>query len=459
MLLVEFTINGTLTRISQEGIKLTNFWDNKIVAFDAPQFKVDTDYGGYCRMGWGTIQLEPNLFDSDNWPPPITCAITTKYTATTEGAAETLFTGIAHLSDINREFIVYNIYDTNEDTDLLAETTNYDGDTVPLPRAFGVVAHVNPVRLPDVAGKQQYDLGHIQGTEHVNWHCFDDGVDVCGDVINVAANAFQLNAAPVGEVTISGTGEDTTLADVVDWACGASYLNYTFNGDNDRASSPNVSHWATDQQVLVDFLSKACADFTHLFYVKSSTLYLVDMLLDNGTRTITEFDYFPSTYNYLSPIANITSQWEYPEAGSWSQPGGGVAAAVYVKRTAKSATQSSSYAYGEERNLNIYSTTLADINTALGNIITVSHKARGTVRLPFIGSLPVPGENIIFNDTSLGQPSTLNIRARTIAYDFDSEEIRIEGEGSLTEFFKLLMESGDFLLLEGGDKILLELIA
>ncbi len=110
-------------------------------------------------------------------------------------------------------------------------------------------------------------------------------------------------------------------------------------------------------------------------------------------------------------------------------------------------------------NIPPYSATLADINTALDNIITVSHKARGVIRLPFIGSLPVPGENIIFNDTSLGQPITLNLRVRTISYDFDSDEIRIEGEGSLTEFFKLLMESGDFILLESGDKILLELIA
>ncbi|KKM60202.1 hypothetical protein LCGC14_1544230 [marine sediment metagenome] len=460
MLLFEFTINGELNRLSREGIRLTHWWKNKLLSFSSPQYQLQYDQGGYCRLGWGDFKVAKNLFAAADWPPPINGVVAAKYTATTEEAAETLFTGMAHVKAISREGVLYGIFGDDEAVDLLTEGTNYDGDTVPLPRAFGAVTYVNPVQLANAGGgNQRWDLGHIQGTEHVDWHCFDDGVDICANVENVAANVFELNTVPVGEVTLSGTGEDTTVKDIMEWACGASYLNYTFDHANDRPTSPNVAKWADKQAVMVDFLSLMCAGFTHLFYRKSGTLHLVDMFLDNGARTLTEIKYYPSKYKYRTPISEINASWQVGEAGSWSQPGGGAAAAVYVKRTDKETTRSSAYPYGNEMDIVPMTDVRADIDTALDNIMTVLHKPKSSpLAIPFIGNLPVPGEKFNYPDTSLGHDTDLGIWARTIVFAFDNEEIRIEGEGTIAAIAAgaLLMEDGAYLLLESGGKILLE---
>jgi len=125
MLLVEFTINAVVNYLSVEYINsLTHQWRGRISNFDPPQRKLPYDYGGYCEMGYGSISFFPDLFDSD-WPPPITGAITIKYTATTEGAAETLFVGTAHLEEINRSSITYGLYGSNFD-ETIADATAYN---------------------------------------------------------------------------------------------------------------------------------------------------------------------------------------------------------------------------------------------------------------------------------------------------------------------------------------------
>ena len=70
-LLIEFTINAVLNRLSQEGIALTNYWDAKVSTFDPVQYKIAKQYGGYVKLGYGSISFVPNLFDN-NWPPPTT---------------------------------------------------------------------------------------------------------------------------------------------------------------------------------------------------------------------------------------------------------------------------------------------------------------------------------------------------------------------------------------------------
>jgi len=358
MLLVELTIDGTLNRISSVGHALTNYWDNKIIGFANPVRNTATNHGGYCEMKFGNITLNPDLFSSD-WPPPLSCAITIKYTATTQEAAETLLVGTAHRSQVDRGRIIYSLNAPSYD-ETVADATAYN------------------------------------------------------DTLNAVLTTILTGIAEIDTL-------DTSAA---------------------RAASPNVTHTVSGDQLSIKLASDIAAFYGHLFYVSGSTAYLVDMLLDNGTQTLTEFDYFARPeYKDSYPIA--------------------------VARTDNFA-RTSSYPYGTELSVAEFHTTEANVNTALDDIITIENRAKCRVKMPLLGSLPAPGKKISWTDTALNQNTDAYLRVRSLRYDLVTEKVELEGEGELTltatptpdaldpPVFYLLEEGGDDLLTEDGDRIILE---
>jgi|GEM_PF-2385215 len=391
MILAELTISGTVYYVSNEPAALEKWFAPRIFGFTPPQYQISNDYGGYIRMGFGDITLSPDLFASV-WPPPKQCSIVLKHTETTLAAAVTLFSGYIYLDGFDRETVEYSIYDTIYTKRLLSEGANYDGDTVPYPKAFGAVTHVSPLRLADDgSSRPTYHLGGIatgtdakaiesfssassgtktlvvcaashgwsngdsitiNGTVNFNgthtiesasgdefvipvafptdnsetlpihasacvsgsFAVFDDGVPIQENVVINGDGTFSLTATPVGEVTLSGTGEDTTLEDIVTWGQGQLGIGSIVT-TNARGTSPDVSHWATSQMPLIDFLSNVCAFFTHYFYIQSDVLTLGDMLLDNGTSSVTEWEFFEqATYGVADVISQIQSTWNTREA-------------------------------------------------------------------------------------------------------------------------------------------------
>lgn len=323
MLLVEFTINGTLNRVSQEGIDLTFYWDAKVTRFDPPQFRIAQNYGGYVKPGYGSISFFPDLFD-DDWPPPINGLISIYYTATTEAAKELLFTGIAHLSRpaINRQEITYRLFGPTFDETIAA------------------------------------GVGYNK-------------------TLNAVIDEILIIIAEINTV-------DTTYA---------------------RAASPNVTHTTTGETTAIALASNIAAFYSHLFYIIGDTVYLVDMLLDTGETTYTEFDFFPLNYDYLEPLAVMRS-------GSRSQ--------------------FSAYPYGKDLSITQYHDVGANVDTALDDILTIWHKPRSRFRIPLLGSIPTPGAKLTWTDESQGQDTDMSIMARSISYDFDKEEAIIDGEGAIS---------------------------
>ncbi|MBW1778931.1 MAG: hypothetical protein JRJ54_15325 [Deltaproteobacteria bacterium] len=172
-----------------------------------------------------------------------------------------------------------------------------------------------------------------------------------------------------------------------------------------RATSPNVKFTVSGEQLAVELADAVAKSFTHLFYIDGSTAHLVDMKGDNGSRTITGFDFFPVEYEYAEPISVIRS-------GDYSRQG--------------------DYPYGQEMTVDIKHDTQANIEAALDDILTVLNMPRCRLPVPFLGSLPVPGEKISWTDTALFRETAAWIRARTLTFDFEAERVVIEGEGGIS---------------------------
>ena len=51
--------------------------------------------------------------------------------------------------------------------------------------------------------------------------------------------------------------------------------------------------------------------------------------------------------------------------------------------------------------------------------------------MPLTASPVLPGEKVLFQDTSLQSTTEIWIRARNITYDFDNYEVTVSGEGEI----------------------------
>jgi hypothetical protein len=492
-------------RISLHRQNLEHEWKPLIASFASPSFETAEMYGGFVDMSWGQITVSPDVFASE-WPPPISCNLTIYYTDTNEAGAVVLFSGEMHLSGFDEESVIYDIYQPEYDTKLLAEAENYDGDTVPLPRAFGQVMHVQPIRLPDVGIYPTYHLGGIgsatdsimiesftsaasgaktkiicienhgwsngqsitiNGTVNFNgtyviesasgdnfvipvafptdnseqlplhasaftagsFGVFDDGVPIQENVIDNGDGTFSLAAAPVGTVTISGTGQDTTLTEIVEWAQGE--LGITAYDDTyARATSPDVAYWATSQTLLKDFISSLTAFFSHYCYVQDDTLYLGDMLLDNGSETVDMYGFFETDYQANNAVKKITANWMTHEAVE-ERLEDGVSSAVYVKDVEHESAVFGNYLWGSELTIPPYHDIKSNIDAALTNIIQILESDQSSISLPITGALPNPGKKITSTNSNLIVDTTASIRARRIQFDFGSgiDSVTISGEG------------------------------
>jgi hypothetical protein len=298
----------------------------------------------------------------------------------------------------------------------------------PLPMAFGYIQYEKPVRLVDatVGGNQRYWLADIQGTAGVDWFLYDDGVDISSNVVYVSGNTFQVSVTPVGELTFSGKGSNDTLLEVFQWATtGVLTVNHTY----DRTISPTINYYQADQIYFPDFLSEIAKWFTHLFYIRSGTLYLVDMLIDAGSEATTEFDFFKSGYTFNAPAKKLTASYPFRISGEWYDGSGG-SSGVCLRESTKVVSIESGYAYGDtDQDFSPpYCTGIIPITTVLQNILTILNRAQVSISVPFSTSLQSPGRKITWLNESYPYNISTDTWVRTVTYDFDNNEITIEGD-------------------------------
>ena len=501
-------VDGQVMNVSNENFIGDTFWENYLMSFSSPQYRLAQSYGGYCELQFGNFSLSQDVFDqADIWPPSQSFAVAIYYTPDTEANKEVLFEGTAHRTSFDRHSVGYDTYGPEYEADLLSETTGYasaeqnlsnaaavdeggglvgvpcpshgykEGDsivisgstnydatytlpaqtagtgdefiitatynaetfagteitahsgTITIPRALGIVNHGKCVRLPDVGGEPTYHTGYITGTKGAadGWHVYDDGVNIDANVTDNGDNTFSLSVIAVGEVTICGTGSQTTLATIFSWACSAALLPMSLDTTKAESPSPKINYWAESQTKLIDFLSQVSAYHTHMFYIKTSVLYLIDMDEDNGTRTVTEYDYFPASYVDQAPLAKLTGAWRERSAANET-------VGRFIRDADYEETYLTSYPYGSELSLDAYEDVRADVAASLLSISALYHKQQITAPLPIESSLPVPGEAISGTDTSTKRDVLFSFRARNISYELFSgvPKAIISGEGTVT---------------------------
>ena len=160
------------------------------------------------------------------------------------------------------------------------------------------------------------------------------------------------------------------------------------------------------EQLLIDFLSDIAAYHTHMYYIEDNTIYLVDMFQDNGTTTMTEFDYFPISYEFNQPVSAVN---------------GG--ATVYTGVT---------YPYGSEISQTPYQVANSEVTTALKKIYEIVEKPFINLSIPLKEPLRItPRMRINLTDSSQIVDTSAYLRVGTTIYDFNREEVTITGEGEI----------------------------
>lgn len=410
-------------------------------------------FGDANSLGYDTIYIRlSDSRDPDNTGVVTSLAIATPACADTNGEYSLVFTGGGFTAAATGTYTILNnvitvvtitsggagyataptVATRNGLGSVIASIVGVDILAVygmnPLPIAYGAIRYEKPVRLMDasVGGNQRYWLANIQGEIGEDWFLYDDGVDVSNNVVDVVGNVFELDVKPVGELSFSGTGGDITLLSVFETACTyALTLNHTYS----RSVSPQLNYYQTEQIYFPDFLSKIAAWFTHLFYIRSGTLYLVDMLVDAGSEVTTEFDFFESGYQFNAPVKKITSSYPFRIAGEWYDGSGG-SSGVCLRESTKVVSIESGVPYGDtDQDFSPpYCTGIVPVTTALQNILTILNRPQMSISIPFDTSLQSPGKKMTWVNESYPYNILTDTWVRSVAYDFDNNEITIEGD-------------------------------
>ena len=458
---------STLQSVALEDFADKKYWSDEIISYTPPQYHIATPTGGYVRMDFGDVELRLDSFggrktagvaiftdtvdvawldvdletawntsevaygDPSTWPPPREIFVKQYFTDSDESALVILFDGVGHRAGFDSKSVRYELYGKRYTQQFLSTVTDYNGDTVPIPRALGAVVHAKVLRIADDGlSRPTYHNGYISGTNGVNWSIFDDGVNIDANVVDNGDDTFSLTSTPVGEVTITGTGDVQTLSELYTWASDPSRLSlpYAYSASLESSPSPSISYWVDSQGLIIDKLSEISAYFRHLFYESGANLVAVEMSNTNGTRALVDgYDWFKSSrYEDPPPTSIIRASWVQRKAVEET-------IGKYVKDETVEETQESDYPYGSDASVTPYQYTRVGVSASLTELLTYNLKTQVHLQIPVSDDLPVPGEQITFTDTdNFEQNLGVTMFCRNIRYDFENDTVEISGDGVLT---------------------------
>ena len=247
-----------------------------------------------------------------------------------------------------------------------------------------------PIRILHTNDTEANAVVILEGTAHLT--------NIERDSVKYTIYATEYDTK-VTDAAYSGT-----LESIFTTAC--TTLGLTLDATFGRVVSPAVSYTASGEKVLVDNLSDMAKFFSHLFYIESGILYLIDMKRDTQTVNLTEFDIYPSGYTYNPPVSIFKTGADTSEA-----------------------SVDGSYSYGDEDDISPQChTDIVNSETALTDRKVILESPKILMKFP-LDSVYKPGVKLILIDES--QEITLNVEAkvRSVIWNFDSYECVVEGEG------------------------------
>jgi len=416
-----------ILRLSTEDFAGDRYWRGDIISIDPISYRMDQLYGGMVRISGGNMEIALYAFDSaDWWLPAISYPCIISVTDGLESEAVIIMEGTIYRKNIDMPLSVsYDLYPKDISVNLLESATDYDGNSVVLPKAFGQVSYVKPIRLADAGGgNRRYSAGGLTGTKHTDWHVYDDGVDVCSNATAISSNVFEYTVTPVGQLTISGHGVSAENWEIFEELCGSSYLNLILMDEGWEYGT--ISKWQETQIFVTDFLSQVAAVTDAYFYILAGILYLHDMdqyHLYYGTLSYdVETDLLAGT-RYERGYPKSIARYKYKTRTAVEETIG-----KYVKEVEQEKTVLTPWSYGEEITIDAMTATGNQAVGALFNALIYHVGTRLYASIPMSSTAFKPGTKMILTDNRFNNRTvTCTGNIRDIVYDFIGKKINIEG--------------------------------
>ena len=428
MLLVYLTINGSTHRVSNEMLILENPFLPKIVTFTSPKFNASGEHGGFCKISYGKVSFYPDTFE-DSWPPPKSIEMQAYFSEVVEAGKQRIFDGTIFLTGVFDNRVEYNFFDIGSDLNLLDTIVSYSSgtDEVVIPKVFGDVNYFEALRLPNYSGYYNFHDAYLTSAFTV----WDDGAgaDITSNATKVAgSNSFYLNPNPVGTVTISGTSSiATTFSGLLTWVASEIGAVASFTSMNQTTEDKSVRLEITSQTKLIDFFDDILQYFCCLSFFRyaGDFLFTTDMddYFSNSVYDHNEYTCFGTSISHNPPVDSVTINSIVRTAKT--DP-------VDVVESESQIKVNSGYSYANNE-LSLDSQSFSSLTDQVDatKIIDVQGRPLISVTLPMAFPLTVPGMHFSITTTtdSYAKDMLLNVRAANITYNFDKEDMAIQGDG------------------------------
>ena len=378
--------------------------------------------GGFVRVSWGNISFAPNSFISEPAPH---FGISLDWGIDSANLMH-IFDGEIYRRSYNNKTIVYDIFEPEYDTKLLAEGLDvkdssddpeseiivYPDMEVTQPLVIGTVDYMTPQRTGLAIEQKYYMPDFAAGT----YHFYENGYPI--DDHWTVADGYAERSVNINEdLSISGTGNMTTLNDVFTWASAQMGLDYV----NVHGGDVSLNYVEYSQMLMVDFLDKIAYYCNYQFYIKDGVVYLVDMNQDNGQQDIEEFDFVEISYEWPMAIKEYSAAWTLRKFNS---------GLVVLENDEKEVKHYTDSAIGDEVSITPYDQTIADVGAKIATIAAQEKKVIVSLSLP-LDQLPAIGEKITFDDRKQAHDISGYLRVQTYSINYSSKTLDIKGTGEI----------------------------
>ena len=368
--------------------------------------------GGFVKVDWGNISFAPNSFIAE---PPAKANINLDWGLSSDSTIH-IFDGEIYRRRYTNKNIGYDIFEPAYATKLLTEGVAVKNETddpdvvVYKPLIIGTVTYMAPQRTGLVTEEKYYM------PDFDTYDFFDDGV-LINDNWTIAGGYAERSVDIVGELTISGTGNMTTLNEVFSWAAGEIGLGY----ENIHGGDVALNYIASSQMLMVDFLDTIAYYCSYQFYIKDDVLYLVDMDQDNGEQGIEAFDFVEIKYEWPMPIKKYSASWSLQKFD---------AETVTLIADEKEVEYFTENPVGDEVSIAVFDQAVLDVTTKIEAIAAQDAKVIISLSLP-LDRLPSIGEKISFTDRKQAHNITGYLRVRKYSINYSAKTLDILGNGEI----------------------------